>query len=144
MATDVILDDDSGEVTVECENLRVRGHDLLLDAPARRRPGGTGFRRALVHDQNDGLTINFSGDYPGGVTVHGALALAAITPLSRNATDRPTALSHLVVHGGITYETAGTTVSGRPAPATVSVGDQIEELHRKIDQLTARVAALGG
>lgn len=144
MATDVILDNDRGEVRVECENLRVRGHDLLLDAPSRRRPGGPLFRRAFVHDHNDGLTINFSGDYPGGVTVHGAMALAAVTPLSRDATDRPTDLSHLVVHGGISYETAGVTASGGPAPVTVSVGDEIEELHRKIDQLAAKVAALGG
>ena len=89
MEADVTLNTDRGEVSVECQNLLVRGHDLLLDAPARRRPGAAGFRRAFVHDQDDGLTINFSGDYPGGVTVHGGFALAAIKPLSRDASDRP-------------------------------------------------------
>jgi hypothetical protein len=44
--------------------------DFLLDCPARHK-GGPGFRRALVHDFNDGLTINFAGDYPGGVTING-------------------------------------------------------------------------
>jgi hypothetical protein len=67
-----------------------QGAPCRFDAPSRRRPGAAGFRRAFVHDQNDGRTINFSGDYPGVVTVHAALAVAAIMPLSRDAADRPT------------------------------------------------------
>jgi hypothetical protein len=34
-----------------------------------RRKADTPFRRALVHDFDDGLTINWDDDYPGGVTV---------------------------------------------------------------------------
>lgn len=142
--TDVILDSARGEVRVECENLNVRGHDLLLSADARRRPDGPIFRRALVHDTNDGLAINFGGDYPGGVTISG-LRLAEIVPLSRDPGDRPNTPGHLVVHGGISYEAPGLRINpGEPGHVTVSVGDQIEELHRKIDELAAKVAALGG
>lgn len=142
--TDVVLHQDRREVQVECDNLNVQGHDLLLSNSARRRPGGPLFRRALVHDEGDGLTINFAGDYPGGVTISGPVALAAIRPLSRNPSDLPTKPAHLVVHGGITYEVEGVTLEGRPAPSTVSVGDQIEELHRKIAELAAKVAVLEG
>ena len=70
-----IVFDSSEQVTVLCDNLKVQGHDLLLDSPARRRAQSHGFRRALVHDQNDGLTINFNGDYPGGVTILGVETL---------------------------------------------------------------------
>jgi hypothetical protein len=47
--------------------------DLCLDAGSdRRKPAGTSpYRRALVHDFEDGLTLNWDGDYPGGVTING-------------------------------------------------------------------------
>src|SRR3954447_17900509 len=63
------------QIEVTCSNLNVHGSDLTLDSPARRKPGGPRLRRALVHDESDGLTINFNGDYPGGVAVSGQLAL---------------------------------------------------------------------
>jgi hypothetical protein len=72
--TDILLDQQNGQwVVVEANALKVAATDLLLDSPERRgnRPGG--FRRALVHDQNDGLTINFNRDYTGGVTIENAL-----------------------------------------------------------------------
>lgn len=51
--------------------LKVEATDLILDSPGRHT-GGTGpNRRASIHDQNDGLTVNFNGDYPGGVAVNG-------------------------------------------------------------------------
>jgi len=68
--------DDSAQfkqVKIICDNLDVQGHDLLLDAVERRQANGPTFRRALVHDQSDGLTINFASDYPGGVTINGRL-----------------------------------------------------------------------
>ena len=67
MATDIKLDEGAGnQVVVESDILRSTASDFMLDAQSRRRGGGT--RRALVHDGSDGLTINFNGDYPGGVT----------------------------------------------------------------------------
>ena len=32
-------------------------------------------RRALVHGFNDELVVNFAGDYPGGVTIRGAISI---------------------------------------------------------------------
>ena len=34
-----------------------------------------------MHDQNDGLTINFNGDYPGGLTIHGVTMLDVVGDL---------------------------------------------------------------
>lgn len=76
--TDVVLHPDNHEVEIECDNFNIEGHDLLLSSADRLRPSGPVFRRALVHDQNDGLTINYAADYPGGVTVHSDLALSAM------------------------------------------------------------------
>ena len=43
--------------------------DLMLDS-AGRRATATPHRRALVHDFDDGLTVNWANDYPAGVTVN--------------------------------------------------------------------------
>ena len=68
MPTDIKLDEFDGNwVVVESAVLKSTAIDFLLDNPSRR--GADGFRRALTHDGADGLTINMSGDYPGGVTV---------------------------------------------------------------------------
>lgn len=53
-------------------HLYIKHHDLHLDNDSRRS-ATTGYRRALVHDFIDGLTINWNGDYPGGVTIRGAV-----------------------------------------------------------------------
>ena len=63
----------NGKLNVK-EGLTVQGWDLRLDAPDRRK-NQTPFRRALVHDSNDGLTLNWGTDYPGGVTICGDVAL---------------------------------------------------------------------
>ena len=69
MATDVTLDEGDGTfVVVEGRVLKIVGSDLLLDSPDRHKDQQP-HRRALVHDSSDGLTINFNGDYPAGVTV---------------------------------------------------------------------------
>jgi hypothetical protein len=43
--------------------------DLMLDSAGRRRTN-TPHRRALVHDFDDGLTVNWDNDYPGGVSIN--------------------------------------------------------------------------
>lgn len=70
MSTDVLLDQgsDGSRVVVAARVLEIQGSDVLLDS-SERRVDPTGIRRALVHDQGDGLTVNFAGDYPGGVRV---------------------------------------------------------------------------
>ena len=76
MATDIKLDQQGGDwLIVEGRILKTTASDFMLDSPARRRGGPSPHRRALVHNEQDGLTINFAGDYPGGVTVTGNLVV---------------------------------------------------------------------
>lgn len=55
-------------------NLHFVATDLLLDHPGRRQKAEE-MRRALVHDFQDGLTINWDRDYPGGVTIQGEVKM---------------------------------------------------------------------
>ena len=50
-------------------NVIFRGADFLLDNENRRNGEGGDNRRALVHDTNDQLTINYNNDYKGGVKI---------------------------------------------------------------------------
>lgn len=73
MPTDIRLDDPTElQVTVDAAVLKVTGSDLMLDAQARRNGKPGPHRRALVHSEGDGLTVNFNGDYTGGVVINGA------------------------------------------------------------------------
>jgi hypothetical protein len=66
--SDVVLGDQN--VAVIGDALDVTGHDLHLRDDARLAQAALHTnRRALVHDFQDGLTVNWSFDYPGGVTV---------------------------------------------------------------------------
>lgn len=72
MSTDIVLDQGNGNwIEVQAAVLKVNGADLMLDS-APRRNGNKGHRRALVHSEGDSLTINFNGDYPGGVVINNA------------------------------------------------------------------------
>jgi hypothetical protein len=73
MTSDIKLNDgsDSTWITAEATVLQIKGSDIILDSAQRRSSNGGHFRRAIVHDQNDGLTINYNNDYPGGVTING-------------------------------------------------------------------------
>ena len=53
---------------LETNNLHMKGHDLQINNDSRKGKG-TGPRRALVHDGGDTLTINYGGDYKGGVRI---------------------------------------------------------------------------
>jgi hypothetical protein len=147
--SDIILEP-TEQVTLLCDNVNIQGHDLLLDSPSRRHPSRSTTRRALVHDENDGLTVNFSGDYPGGVT------LVDVGEIIPRPGDKLT--PELVVRGGISYETdvvvrgsghgpvpigSGESPAGpRIDRVTVSLGDELQSLQSLITALTARVAAL--
>jgi hypothetical protein len=86
MPTDIKLDQQGGNwLILEGSVLKTTAADLMLDSPARRRGGTSPHRRALVHDAQDGLTINFAGDYPGGVTVTGNLAVTGDLALAGTA-----------------------------------------------------------
>jgi hypothetical protein len=104
MATDIKLEEQ--EVIVEGSGLRVTCLDLMLDHPARRRSSTPEFRRALVHDSNDGLTLNFNNDYPGGVTIHGPVTIPGLKELIAlkeellSLKSEVTRLQNLVTNGG--------------------------------------------
>jgi hypothetical protein len=61
-------------VDVESRVVQVKGTDLHLDSAARRT-NATLYRRALVHDYGDRLTINWNGDYPAGVRINGSVEM---------------------------------------------------------------------
>jgi hypothetical protein len=99
MPTDIKLDEGDGNcVLVEANVLKTTAADFILDSPHRRQPGGPPLRRALVHDTADGLTINFNGDYRGGVTVVGSLVVTGDlrTGASGSIADAITALQDVL------------------------------------------------
>jgi hypothetical protein len=142
--SDIILDENSEQVTVFCNNLNVQGHDLLLDSAARRKPNGPTFRRALVHDENDGLTMNFNDDYPGGVTLNG---VTSITPHSEprgtgNAQIfRPDPT--LVVNGDISYHVPSEVLVGTdPSLQPVLLSAEMSKIQAQLLALANRIKAL--
>jgi hypothetical protein len=73
--TDLRLDEGDGSyVVIDSRVVKATASDFILDAPGRHT-GRHGLRRALVHDQRDGLTINYNRDYPGGVTINDVVTL---------------------------------------------------------------------
>ncbi len=73
MSTDVKLDQDNGiSIVLDAGVVKATAFDFVLDSPQRHRGRGV-TRRALVHDFSDGLTVNWEGDYPGGVTINGSV-----------------------------------------------------------------------
>lgn len=69
MASDIILDG---------EKVKVKATDLILDDPGRRK-NNRGERRALVHDFEDRLVLNYAKDYPGGVKIDGNVAVETVS-----------------------------------------------------------------
>lgn len=120
--TDIIMDD-SDTVVVVAPVLKVDGHDVIVDSADRRKPNGPAYRRALVHDQNDGLTINFNGDYTGGVTINGVRTLAVDGELRLR-------ISH---HDEIRVE------GGNPPDEVVDLAEVIKTLRAEIRQLQSRL-----
>lgn len=74
MATDVQLDDHFVTIVGESATI-LQCPDLVLDGGKDRHKGAGPHRRALVHDFNDGLTLNYEGDYPSGVRVASDLTI---------------------------------------------------------------------
>lgn len=126
-------------VTVSGPVLRVEATDLMLDAPGRRSGGGHRYRRALVHDQGDGLTINYNGDYPGGLTLAGVTEITPRRPENNQAVLQPA----VHVAGDIRFDVpTGPLAVDQPEPR--SLVEELAKLQAQITDLTARVTALGG
>ncbi|MEP7340893.1 MAG: hypothetical protein ABI977_24390 [Acidobacteriota bacterium] len=132
MATDVRLDDVDGTyVVLDARVVKALGADFMLDSAGRRKSSKP-FRRALVHDQNDGLTVNFNGDYVGGVTLIGVTEIVPQRPPGT----LPRFVPNLVVRGGISYEVQGIDINGKPLMATVVLNDELNKLQSQIDELS--------
>jgi hypothetical protein len=148
MATDIELPANSEVINLICKRVDVLASDLVLDSSARRKPNGPRFRRALVHDENDGLTVNFAGDYPGGVTV---VNVAHVFPVVKRRddghaeTDKP--YPTFTVHGRITYETEQLVgdPDGDPNEThtiTVIIDEAFNTVFAELAKLRARIEAL--
>jgi len=115
--SDLLLDEEQNRVIVTADVLDARAHTLYLD-DSRRRSGVNRdrHRRALVHDTNDSLAINYEGDYPAGVLIIGLRVWSgpphpAVTPAQQ------------VDVGDRLYE----------------LGDEIERLKRQVADLESRI-----
>ncbi len=85
---------------VELEgNVVVRGTDLMVDAGAdpARRTNQQPFRRALVHDYGDRLTLNWGKDYPAGVFIDGDVRIGDCLRTDTMSSEDPS--RPLVVNG---------------------------------------------
>lgn len=144
MATNVKLDQADGTfLHLEARVVKHLGSDFMLDS-ADRHTGAQPFRRALVHDQNDSLTVNFAGDYPNGVNL---VNVAQIIPMQGPGQKLANPL--LVVHGGLSYEVdvlvgdkGQGADPGEVHTVTVNVDEQFNALQAEILKLTARITAL--
>jgi hypothetical protein len=152
MATDVKLDQvDGGFLVLEGRVVKATAADFMLDSPARRlKP--TPFRRALVHNQSDGLTVNFNGDYPGGITLNGVTEISAQTlkggPLSVLVDPTPI----LKLQGSLTFEvthvspehlsSSGELTGGEVTVDTFTLHVELEKLQNQISALQAKVTVL--
>jgi hypothetical protein len=144
MATDVILDHDNGtSIVLQAAALKATATDFLLDSPLRHTGGQikrtAGFRRALVHDFEDGLTVNFNGDYPGGVTINGSIiTLNTLTQDSPGAGD----VRFTFRHPPELDQDGNPRIDG--FNETVLLGELLSNLRDEISALKARVASLEG
>jgi hypothetical protein len=146
MATDVKLDQEDGSFLVlEGRVVKVTAADFMLDSPARRI-GSKPFRRALVHNQSDGLTVNFANDYQGGITLNGVVEISPQSPKGGplSLTINPTPI--LKVRGGIEFEFQSTPKlavgGGESTVTTFNLHSELTKLQNQISALQAKVAAL--
>lgn len=156
----------NGEVklgTLSGDQLLIKHYDVLLDSP-ERRSNPRGQRRAFVHDFDDGLTLNWDSDYPGGVTINGEVKLGVLSgdqllikhydvlidsPERRsNPAGQRRALVHdfadgLTINWDSDYP-GGVTINGEVKLDTLS-GDQLLVAHHtlKLDHPARRSTASG-
>ena len=150
MATDVLLDEPFADwVCLRGFVVKAEAADLMLDHPARRRPNRGGRRRALVHDFNDGLTINYNNDYPGGVTIKNVAYISPMRPPSTGSgAVGPVGavvmrrLVELQIDGGIRFKWDDGPSVLRGSLREVSLQDLIATLQNQVADLEARVTAL--
>jgi hypothetical protein len=141
MPTDVKLDQGDGTMLeLDANVVKATAFDLVLDSPVRHTGGEihrkNGSRRALVHDFADGLTINWDGDYPGGVTINGTIiTLNTFTPDNPNAAGD---VSFTFWHPDDVTPTGGTPGFNE----TVFLGELLSQIRDQISSLMFRITQL--
>ena len=65
--------------TTQTEGLRLNGSDFQIGLNDNRNKGSKPDQRALVHDLNDVLVLNYAGDFEGAVRVDSDLRIAGTT-----------------------------------------------------------------
>ena len=147
--TDVRLDEgsDGSFIVLEGRVVKAAGSDFMLDSP-ERRIGRNPFRRALVHDQGDGLTVNFANDYQGGVKLNAVREISPHQIRTGGPFDTLDPTPILVVHGGIEFEVHSESPifvgddGGGPKVTTLSLIGELRNLQSQISALQTKVAAL--
>jgi hypothetical protein len=86
-----------------------------------------------VHDQGDGLTLNFNGDFPGGVTINGQVNI----PETISA-DTVRAATFMIQGQGREFMRLG----GGGGRDDLDLMDEIDALRNLISDLRTRVAVL--
>jgi hypothetical protein len=86
---------DQSDVKLLPGQVIVDAWDLCLDSPDRRKEKANPYRRAFVHDFEDGLTVNWDNDYPDGVKIN---HLKEIRAKPRKTMTSPGAI-HLTIDG---------------------------------------------
>lgn len=155
--TDVLMDAGDGSfVVVDARVLKTTAADLILDSPARHRPNTRGLRRALVHDQQDGLTINYNRDYPGGVTIndvvdlnnrYGKLTITGVNEISAHVKAVGAAAAgggSLTLRGELLIEPPTQGGDGAIPPDPVSLQQLLVEMRSQVERLSRRVDELEG
>lgn len=85
----------NSDIRLDPDRVVIQAFDLDLRHPARTVEGGSPYRRALVHDFGDRLTINYAVDYKAGTKVDGrfvvrdAVVLTAMVPNSGDPATPP-------------------------------------------------------
>lgn len=111
------------DVHVEGNVHRVTCFDVELDNAGRRR-SNSGKRRALVHDFQDGLTLNWDRDYPGGVTINGEVNLphsatvATLNGTVLRCTHHTLQLDHAAHRPGLPVLTKRSAAAKKKGPLT--------------------------
>jgi hypothetical protein len=146
--TDVRLDEgsDGSFIVLEGRVVKAAGSDFMLDSP-ERRIGPSPFRRALVHDQDDSLTVNFANDYKGGVTLNAVREISPRQIPKDKFSIRLDPTPILVVHGGIQFEVHSQSPilvgsGGELKVTTLSLIGELTKLQNQISALQTKVAAL--
>lgn len=144
MDADIKLD--GATVTIEGDTLAVRGTDLVLDNADRRKMhdwkpapdrNPRAPRRALVHDGNDGLTLNFGRDYPGGVSIEGEVHVPG--PLLVVAEEGAPHPANRMPDGQVVIPATSGLVTLDVGRELVALRAAVKALREELDALKARV-----